>query len=60
MKQLPSAKKQNVGKSLGGTVGITLGGFLMGITGTCWSSDISTLDEFKEKFHGIDDHPKVK
>ncbi|SMN20614.1 similar to Saccharomyces cerevisiae YER093C-A AIM11 Protein of unknown function [Maudiozyma saulgeensis] len=60
IKQVPSAKKQKIGKSLGGTVGITLGGFLMGITGTCWTLDIGTLDEFKQKFHGIDSQPDVE
>lgn len=42
-------------KSLVGTLGITIGGLLMGITGTCWTSDISTLEEFKTSFHQIED-----
>ena len=36
-----------VGAAAGGTLGITAGWMLMGLFGTCWCLDISSLDDLK-------------
>ena len=47
--QTATGTQKNLASSLLVTTGMTLGIFGMGITGTCWSWDVSSFQELKQR-----------